>query len=230
MITENKNNYYEILEVSTQATQHDILLAYQKAKLTYSDSNLAIRSAFSGEELNELKKLVDEAFLVLSNQNYRHVYEQRLNTKSYSESDITFNGIKNYTQDVSPTNTVEKLIQKHSSMTHKAEVMAVVEEKTESASVDETFEQEVMAQTEWSGDFLKKVREYKKVSIDKLQESTKVNPWYIKALETMDVKNLPATVFVRGYVIQLAKELGLNEKNVADSYMKIYKSKLEQNK
>ncbi|MBC7752965.1 MAG: helix-turn-helix domain-containing protein [Moraxellaceae bacterium] len=230
MITENKNNYYEILEVSTQATQHDILLAYQKAKLTYSDSNLAIRSAFSGEELNELKKLVDEAFLVLSNQNYRHVYEQRLNTKSYSESDITFNGIKNYTQDVSPTNTVEKLIQKHSSMTHKTEIMAVVEEKTESASVDETFEQEVMAQTEWSGDFLKKVREYKKVSIDKLQESTKVNPWYIKALETMDVKNLPATVFVRGYVIQLAKELGLNEKNVADSYMKIYKSKLEQNK
>lgn len=100
MITENKNNYYEILEVSTQATQHDILLAYQKAKLTYSDSNLAIRSAFSGEELNELKKLVDEAFLVLSNQNYRHVYEQRLNTKSYSESDITFNGIKNYTQEI----------------------------------------------------------------------------------------------------------------------------------
>ena len=230
MITENKNNYYEILEVSTQATQHDILLAYQKAKLTYSDSNLAIRSAFSGEELNELKKLVDEAFLVLSNQNYRHVYEQRLNTKSYSESDITFNGIKNYTQDVSPKNTVEKLIQKHNAATIKIEPAAKIEAEIESPSVDETFEQEVSAQTEWSGDFLKKVREYKKISIDKLQESTKVNPWYLKALETMDVKNLPATVFVRGYVIQMAKELGLNEKNVADSYMKIYKSKLEQNK
>jgi cytoskeletal protein RodZ len=72
------------------------------------------------------------------------------------------------------------------------------------------------------------VREYKKISIDKLQESTKVNPWYLKSLETMDVKNLPATVFVRGYIIQLAKELGLNEKHVADSYMKIYKEKLEQ--
>ena len=230
MITENKNNYYEILEVSTQATQHDILLAYQKAKLTYSDSNPAIRSAFSGEELNELKKLVDEAFLVLSNQNYRHVYEQRLNTKSYSESDITYNGIKNYTQDISPINTVEKLIQKHNTMTQKSETVATTVDENDSVSSDETFEQEVMAQTEWSGDFLKKVREYKKISIDKLQESTKVNPWYLKALETMDVKNLPATVFVRGYVIQMAKELGLNEKNVADSYMKIYKSKLEQNK
>jgi curved DNA-binding protein CbpA len=230
MITENKNNYYEILEVSTSATQHDILLAYQKAKLTYSDSNMAIRSAFSGEELEELKKLVDEAFLVLSNQNYRHVYEQRLNTKSYSESDITFNGIKDFTQDVSPTNTVEKLIQKHNAMAHKAEPEAVVSVDAQSTPVDETFEQEMHAQTEWSGDFLKKVREYKKISIDKLQESTKVNPWYLKALETMDVKNLPATVFVRGYVIQMAKELGLNEKNVADSYMKIYKTKLEHTK
>jgi cytoskeletal protein RodZ len=46
----------------------------------------------------------------------------------------------------------------------------------------------------------------------------------------MDVKNLPASVFVRGYVIQMAKELGLNEKNVADSYMKLYKTKLEHTK
>ncbi len=230
MITENKNNYYEILEVSTTATQHDILLAYQKAKLTYSDSNMAIRSAFSDEELNELKKLVDEAFLVLSNQNYRHIYEQRLNTKSYSESDITFNGIKDFTQDISPANTIEKLIQKHNAMSQKAETTTTEPEVELPAPVDEVFEQEMQNQSEWSGDFLKKVREYKKISIDKLQESTKVNPWYLKALETMDVKNLPASVFVRGYVIQMAKELGLNEKNVADSYMKIYKTKLEHTK
>jgi curved DNA-binding protein CbpA len=230
MITENKNNYYEILEVSTTATQHDILLAYQKAKLTYSDSNMAIRSAFSDEELVELKKLVDEAFLVLSNQSYRHIYEQRLNTKSYSESDITFNAIKDFTQDISPANTIEKLIQKHNTMSQKAETLSVEPEIELVASVDEVFEQEIQDQSEWSGDFLKKVREYKKISIDKLQESTKVNPWYLKALETMDVKNLPASVFVRGYVIQMAKELGLNEKNVADSYMKIYKTKLEHTK
>ncbi len=230
MITENKNNYYEILEVSTAATQHDILLAYQKAKLTYSDSNIALRSTFSSEELNELKKLVDEAFLVLSNQSYRHIYEQRLNTKSYSESDITFNAIKDFTQDISPTNTIEKLIQKHNTITQKAETVVTEPVAELAAAVDEVFEQEIQTQSEWSGDFLKKVREYKKISIDKLQESTKVNPWYLKALETMDVKNLPASVFVRGYVIQMAKELGLNEKNVADSYMKIYKTKLEHTK
>lgn len=225
MITENKNNYYDILEVSPTATQHDILLAYQKAKATYSNENTAIHSAFSSDELLELKKLVDEAFLVLSHQDYRQVYEQRLNTKSYSGSDITFNAIKDFSKDVDRSNTVDKLIQKHNMMN----IQKLDEpKKSFKDEMDNDFESEVKNQTQWSGEFLKKVREYKKISIDKLQESTKVNPWYLKSLETMDFKNLPATVFVRGYVIQMAKELGLNEKNVADSYMKIYKEKLEQ--
>lgn len=226
MITENKNNYYEILEVSTSATQHDILLAYQKAILTYSDNNLAMRSAFSAAEIAELKKIVEEAFLVLSNQNYRNAYEQRLNTKSYSASDITFHAIKDSVETKDQVSAVEKLIQKH----HQLQVQKVAEPAIKAnpvAEIDVEFEIEIKNCTEWSGDFIKKVREYKKISIDSLQESTKVNPWYLRALETMDVKNLPATVFVRGYVVQMAKELGLDEKNVADSYMKLYKEKLE---
>lgn len=224
MITENKTNYYDILEVSTSATQHDILLAYQKAMLTYSNNNMAIRSAFSEAEIAELKKIVEEAFLVLSNQNYRNIYEERLNAKSYSASDVTFNAIKSSTEITDQANAVEKLIQKHAELqSHKAKPIPV-DEKFE---VDAEFELEIKNCEVWSGEFLKKVREYKKISIDTLQESTKVNPWYIRALEAMDFKNLPATVFVRGYIIQLAKELGLNEKNVADSYMKLYKEKLE---
>lgn len=225
MITENKANYYEILEVSTSATQHDILLAYQKAMLTYSAQNSAIRSSFSEAELAELKKIIEEAFLVLSNQNYRNVYEQRLNAKSYSASDITFDSIKTSVEVTDQAHAVEKLIHKHQQMQTKKLASSVpVDEKYE---VDAEFELAIKNCEEWSGDFLKKVREYKKISIDTLQESTKVNPWYLRALETMDFKNLPATVFVRGYVVQLAKELGLDEKIVADSYMKIYKEKLE---
>lgn len=219
MITESKTNYYDILEVSTSATQHDILLAYQKAMLTYSSNNSAIRSAFSEVELAELKKIIEEAFLVLSNQSYRDIYEQRMKAKSYSASDITFNAIKNSVMPDDKASAVEKLIHKHQQLQEQK-----IEKQFEE---DAEFELEIKNCESWSGEFLKKVREYKKISIDELQESTKVNPWYLRSLETMDYKNLPATVFVRGYIIQLAKELGLNEKNVADSYMKIYKEKLE---
>jgi len=87
------------------------------------------------------------------------------------------------------------------------------------------LEEEILAQNEWTGEFLKKVREYKNYSIEKLSEITKVNGFYIKAIELDNSKNLPAPVFVRGYVIQIAKELGLDAKKVADSYMKNFNSK-----
>jgi cytoskeletal protein RodZ len=59
-----------------------------------------------------------------------------------------------------------------------------------------------------------------------MSEVTKVSSFYINAIEAMEPQNLPATVFVRGYVGQIAKTLGLNEKAVADSYMKVYRQKI----
>ena len=74
---------------------------------------------------------------------------------------------------------------------------------------------------------LKKVREYKNYSVEKLSETTKVSGYYIQAVESTDPKNLPAPVYVRGYVSQIAKVLGLDEKSVCDSYMKRFKETLE---
>ena len=74
---------------------------------------------------------------------------------------------------------------------------------------------------------LKKVREYKKMTPDALSEITKISSYYIRALESMDHKNLPAPVYVRGYISQVSKVFGLDEKKVCESYMKIFKSTLE---
>lgn len=76
------------------------------------------------------------------------------------------------------------------------------------------------------GEDLKAYREYKMMSVEKLSGITKINSYYIVAIENMNPDGLPAVVFVRGYVVQMAKALGLNEKIVADSYMKTFKNKL----
>jgi cytoskeletal protein RodZ len=41
----------------------------------------------------------------------------------------------------------------------------------------------------------------------------------LNAVENEDKKNLPAPVFVRGYITQIAKVLGIDGKKAADSYM-----------
>ena len=219
MNTDSRNNYYDILEVTQSATQHEIVLAFERAKRTYSQQNPALYSVFTPDEAESLRKLIEEAYQVLSNQTYRNIYEKRLLSKSFSESDLSLEAIK-AASSILYADSVVKV----------SPIGPAVSNSIDEFKQDREFEKKVDTCTEWSGGFLKEVREYKKVTIEQLQEQTKINPWYITAIEKMEPKNLPAPVFVRGYVLQIAKSLQLSEKTVADSYMKLFKSASEQKK
>ena len=85
------------------------------------------------------------------------------------------------------------------------------------------FDQEIVACTDFTGGFLKKIREYKNVSIERMAEMTRISKTHITALENEDLKKLPADVYVRGYVYQYAKVLKLNPDMVAASYLVNFK-------
>ena len=89
------------------------------------------------------------------------------------------------------------------------------------------MEKTIFDKNSWTGEDLKKVREYKKFTLDHLSEITRISSFYINSIEKVDHKGLPATVYVRGYVAQIAKILGLDEKKVSDTYMKYFKETLE---
>lgn len=212
MNTDNRQNYYEVLDLHENASQQDIYSAYMKAKMTYSVENKALYSVFSSDEAVALRKLIEEAYEVLSNNNYRNIYEKRMLAAQNSiDSDVSFAAIKTASDDI---------FQKANPPEVKIEIPA------DYPVIDEVFEAEIAAKKEWSGDDLKKVREYRKLSFDELTDITKVNPWYIAAIEKMDPSALPVEVFVRGYVIQVAKALGLKEKVVADSYIRQFRKKI----
>ena len=214
MNTENRHNYYEILDLTENATQQEIHAAYEKAKMTYSAENKALHSVFSSEEATALRTLVEEAFEVLSNNTYRNIYEKRMLANTFAEDDFSVEAIKTASVDL-----FEKA---------NPPVIIVQAEPTEQAPVkDLEFETEMANKKEWSGADLKKVREYRDLTFDELTDITKINPWYIAALEEMDPANLPVEVFVRGYVVQIAKALGLKDKIVADSYMRLFRKKIE---
>lgn len=198
-----KSNFYEILELSTNAAQHEITTAYDRAKTTYSGDNPAIYTIFSDQEARELLSMIEEAYSILGNKTLRNIYDQRLLGQSkINPEDLTYDSILN----------ASRLIFQESK----------VDTKKATFTRNEDIEKEITACENWNGDMLKKIREYKNVTLEKLSETIKVNSFYIKAIEAMTPNNLPAPVFVRGYVIQMAKELGLNGKVVADSYMKNY--------
>ncbi len=82
-----------------------------------------------------------------------------------------------------------------------------------------TFEKEIEDSVEFSGDFLRKIREYKSVDLDRLSDMTKVSRLYLQGIELEDYDKLPAPVYVRGFVFQYAKCLKLKPEIVANSYV-----------
>lgn len=207
MQSTTRYNYYEVLEIPANAPQHEVTTAYSRARSTYSGDNPAIYTIFSEREARELLTVIEEAYQVLGNKMLRTIYDQRLRSGRASLSDLTYASILDASRQLQIEEKPEKVT-------------------TSSYKKNEAFEQEIASQTNWDGASLKRVREYKQLSVQRVSEITKINPYYVRAIENMDVGNLPAVVFVRGYAVQIAKALGLDDKKVADSYMKNFKNGL----
>lgn len=83
--------------------------------------------------------------------------------------------------------------------------------------------QEIEIETEWKGSFLRKVRDSYKISLEEMATITKVTKNYLNAIEDENYKKLPAAVYIRGFVIQIAKVLKLPHEKVATAYLARYK-------
>lgn len=89
--------------------------------------------------------------------------------------------------------------------------------------VDAEMEAKIAQQTVYDGPFLKMVREYRGIPMDKLSETSRIGKTYLLAIEGNDMRSLPAPVFLRGFLVQIAKHLGLDEKLVVGSYLSMVK-------
>jgi curved DNA-binding protein CbpA len=81
---------------------------------------------------------------------------------------------------------------------------------------------EIAREAEWQGSFIRRMREARRVSVEELSAVTKITKTYIQAIEEENFGRLPAAVYLRGFVIQIAKVLKLPHEKVAGGYMARY--------
>lgn len=77
--------------------------------------------------------------------------------------------------------------------------------------------------TEYSGEVLRSYRERAGASLAEVASISKISKRYLRAIEADDCANLPAPVYVRGFVAEYARVLGLDPQKVASSYLELLK-------
>jgi DnaJ-class molecular chaperone len=213
-VEKGEKNYYEVLEISPSANQDEIYNGYIKAKNAYAQDSLALYSIMTKDQCKEILKSIDEAYLIISDSEKRYEYDKAKGIRNTESSKSCFS-LKE-----------EESFRQNNKKVSTSQIAKMVSCKKFSLNYDKDpqFEQDIEKTTEFNGEFLKKIREYRQVDIGRMSEMTKISKTYINCLEKEDIKNLPALVYVRGFVYQYAKCLKLNPDLVATSYLNRIKS------
>jgi flagellar biosynthesis protein FlhG len=86
---------------------------------------------------------------------------------------------------------------------------------------------EIHSETIYTGALLKKVRESQGVEVTEIAQRTKISSAQLRAIEDEDWKELPAHVYVQGFVTEVAKFLKLDATQVARTYMRRMRENVE---
>jgi len=240
----DKGTYYEVLEISYNASPHEVREAYFRAKSAYSKDSVAIYSLIDPGERDTLLRRIEEAYEVLSDADKRKQYD---NYHGIIETSGTIHMANIVSIDRVPPmdafgGSEDSLVAPATDFLEEVEVTpnpppsSIVNDEIhlnrglhsgihyKAAPIARELEQEILSETTWNGSFIRRVREAQKTSIEEMSNITKISKTYLQAIELEDYKKLPAFVFVRGFLVQICRILRLPTEKVIDAYSQRFKA------
>ncbi len=194
-----RQGHYKILGLHPGATDEEVRRAHRRVRRIYSPDSLAIYGIVPPAELNKMHSRLEEAYATLVDPEKRHLYDQKI-----------FSGGGGL-EDLSEIGAVPLPRQDHILEPHGALPLG---ERPKMPVVDET--------TQFTGTLLRQIREARGVELQDISDRTKISIVYLRAIEEENFLATPASVYLRGFVKAVARDLKLNSERVAQSYMERY--------
>jgi curved DNA-binding protein CbpA len=207
-------DYYELLEVSRNATANEIGRAYRLAQQTYADGSLALYSVFGDLDAAAIRSRLDDAYRVLSDPETREAHDREFHSNGALDAS---------TEDSLATSHADSTLP--GSPGSAGSPTAADSQTGERAfdAFDEIVEEFDALEDETSGDFdgvrLRRTRLFRGYEIEDIADVTKVSGSHLRNIEEENFIDLPADVYVRGFVTAYAKTIGLDPQVVVPSYM-----------
>lgn len=191
-------SFYDLLRVTPHSSVSEITNAYYAAKNAFSKDSLATYSLMPEESSAEILAQLETAYLTLTNPDKRRDYDKRLaNTEPFQSED-----------NMTPQ---EVTTQTNSTAGYSAAPEAMILSQTADSNISNPSITDSRLN-------LAQIRESKGLTLTDVSRITKIPLRYLQALETHDLKGLPAKVYIQGFLKNLAQLYRLEPKSTVSSY------------
>jgi len=207
------NNYYDVLNITPDASKTDIFESYQKLQKLFAKDNIAIYGLFSDEMLEEKTQEIELAYQLLSDSKKRKAYDKELKDR----------GIIPLTsrEGIIPEVTIRKPDEEGRTEEEKS----TPARKSPGVITKEHYSKKYRGYyKEYSGRVLAKIRNDNKISLDELYEETKIKTKFLVAIEEESYEELPPTPYLIGFLKAYADYFSLPEDEVVNTYLLRYDS------
>ena len=239
MSESDEATYYDILDVAPDASPQKVREAYVRIKSTFNRDNPALYTLITPEERESTLKKVEEAFHILSDPEAKRSYDQSYGVLEEPKQNFSSENLisidrtppmESISDDIDllvpPRTDFEEdpFITKSQAPQAPSPRVLPRDARATLGKTDGDLALQIDLEKEWKGSFLKRVRNAYQISLEEMSGVTKITKSYLIAIEDEDFKKLPAPVYIRGFVMQIAKVLRLPPEIVAKAYLSRYYS------
>lgn len=194
------DSHYELLEVPPTASFEDIRRANRRIREIYGAESIAISGLYDPVSLEAVHRRLDLAYTTLMDAAKRKEYDHELFPDGVPMPVTPLSHA-----DISAPRAVTKV--------DDPAALAVRPPMPE-----------ITARTEFSGPLLRQIREALGIELREIAEKSKIGMAYLQAIEGEKFSKLPAPVYVRGFLAEYARALGLDVERVKQTYLERYRA------
>ena len=198
---------YEVLEIDPGASDEEIRRAYKRVREMYASESMVVCGLFAPERLEVVHERIEVAYDVLLDPERRKRYDLELFpegipsrtalSREPSARDRDGHGLR----EPSGLNTLPP------------------RPDETPAKIERVEEPEVRPDTVFSGGLLRAIREARGIDLADIAQRTKIGISHLRVIEDERWEQMPATVYLRGFLVEYARQLRLDPTRVARSFL-----------
>ncbi len=185
--------HYETLSLPRDASPEQVERAYHFFAGMYEEAALATYSLLDTEQQRDARARIRQAYEVLHDPVQRDLYDRSLEE-----------GTPLTPGERGPAAVPAHAHPRPPDPPARAEIQLVVRDLPEPVT----------------GESLRKAREERSITLQEIAANTKIGVRFLEYIESDRHSDLPAVVYIRGFVQEYARCLGLDPRRTAESYMK----------